>query len=329
VTDLKPTFSLTVGALRTTTAGAAGGPERFVVERDMDAAADGLQACLSDRSDVALGDSVDLALGHDGNEDPVFTGTVVSVRPLVDGAEIWALGGLHELARLTVGAEFEGQTAGAIARDLCGRAGVTPGTVDEGPLLPRYVADPRLTAHAHLRALADRLGFELYADVSGAAMFHDPAGPFAAIGGESYAYGEHLLAVGSRREPPAWEAIDVGGESPVSGEGDRTLAWLTAEDANYRGSAGSGASLLILDPAARTKDLADRFAEGWVTVAARTAAELRATVLGRPALDLGSAVSLSGAPDSLSDGGGYVRALRHRFGAGGGFVTDLRVAVTP
>jgi hypothetical protein len=325
--DLKPTFSLTMGALSATSASAAGGPTAFLVQRDMQRAADGLRATLTDRSDVSLGDPVQLSLGHDGTESTVFTGAVQSVRPTVAGCEIWALGGLHELLRMRVGAVFESQTAGATARDLCGRAGLTPGTVDEGPVLPRYIADPRLSAHRHLQALADRLGFELYADVDGKVMFHDPASALFAAG-ERYVYGQHLLALTGRREPVIWEGVDVGGESPVSGEGDRTIAWLTAEDSSYRGSGGSGDSnVLVLDPAARTKDLADRFAAGWVTVAARTAAELHATVLGRPALDLGGAVSISSPPDALAEGSGYVRAIRHRFGPTIGFVTDVRVAV--
>ena len=31
----------------------------------------------------------------------------------------------------------------------------------------------------------------------------------------------------------------------------------------------------------------------------------------------------------LAEGGGYVRALRHRFGPASGFVTDIRIAVSP
>jgi hypothetical protein len=327
--DLQPTFSLTMGSLSATTASPAGGPMSFVVERNMRRGADGLRATLAERSGVTLGDPVQLSLGHDGMESAVFIGTVESVRPTVGGAEVWALGGLHQLLRLRVGGTFESQTAGAIARDLCGRAGLRTGTIEEGPVLPRYIADPRFSAHSHLHALADRLGLELYANVDGGLMFHDPGGTLAA-GGEGFTYGQHLLALAARREPVTWEGVDVGGESPVSGRGDRTLAWLTAEDANYRGSAGgAGPHLLVLDPAARTKDLADRFAAGWVAVGRRSAAELRATVLGRPGLDLGDAVSVTGPPDALTAGSGYIGAIRHRFGPVSGFVTDLTVSVTP
>jgi hypothetical protein len=114
----------------------------------------------------------------------------------------------------------------------------------------------------------------------------------------------------------------------MSGQGDQTSHWLTVNDADYRGSAGDGdPRLILLDPAARTKDLADRFAAGWLAVARRTAHELRVTVLGRPGVDLGATVTAADVPDALANGSGYVRAIRHRFGSTAGFVTDLRVSV--
>ena len=112
----------------------------------------------------------------------------------------------------------------------------------------------------------------------------------------------------------------------MSTEGDSTLAWLTTDPADYRGSAGGG-ERLVIDAVARTKDLADRFATGIMTVGERTAHVVRATVLGRPGLDLGDTVDVKGHADAIAAGSGYVRALRHRFDGARGFVTDVRVAV--
>lgn len=320
--DLQPTFTLTIDAYRATSAEPGGGPSRLVVERDMDVACDALRVWLTDRSGIELDADVSLDLGHDGTEDTVFKGKVVGLRPAVDGVELWALGGLRELLALRVAAAYENQTAGAIARDLAGRAGLSTGTIEDGPSLPRYVADSRRDAYAHLRALADRLGFELYADIDGQLMFHAPGG----LGGEAYAYGEHLLDVGADRRPPVLAGVAVSGESPMSTEGDSTVAWLTTDPADYRGTAGSG-DLLVVDAVARTKDLADRFATGIMSVGERTAHVVLATVLGRPGLDLGATVDVSGHADSVAAGSGYVRALRHRFDDARGFVTDVRVAV--
>ena len=350
----RPTFTLTIGGLRSTTANPVAGPAWLTVDRDMDVPADALRLRLADRADVALGDQVSLALGDDGDESDVFTGTVAALRPAVAGVDLLALGTFGQLLNLRTAATYEGQSAGAIARDLTGQAGLSPGTVDDGPVLPRYAVDTRLSAFAHVKALADRLGFELYADVHGAVMFRalgaaaglDAAGGgllgaaagaigaaaqalgVAANSGEQYRFGQHLLDAAGRHQPAAWGTIDVGGESPMSGRGDQTSHWLTVNDADYRGSAGAGdPRLILLDPAARTKDLADRFAAGWLAVARRTAHELRVRVLGRPGVDLGATVTAADVPDALANGSGYVRAVRHRFGSAAGFVTDLRVSV--
>ena len=51
------------------------------------------------------------------------------------------------------------------------------------------------------------------------------------------------------------------------------------------------------------------------------------TVLGRPGVELGDSVAVSDVPDGALNGAGYVRAIRHRFGTGTGYVTDLRVSL--
>ncbi|MBI1925835.1 hypothetical protein HYR99_16495 [Candidatus Poribacteria bacterium] len=346
---LQPTFSLTIGSLKSTTDNPIAGPKRLVIDRDMDIPADALRLDLMERAGIALGDEVTVALGHDGEEETVFTGTVVALRPAIVGVEIRALGGMNELLNFRASVTFEEQTAGSIARDLIAQAGLSAGTVDDGPTLPRYAVDSRFSAFAHLKDLADRLGYELYANRDGDVMFHalGPAagldaaagGLFGAVvsaaaallgigGGESYAYGQHLLAAASDQRPVAWGTIEVGGESPMSGQGETTVHWLTTSDADYRGSAGDGhPTLLILDPVARTRDLADRFAAGRQAAAARTAHQVQLTVLGRPQVDLGDSITATDLPDERINGSGYVRAIRHRFGEGIGFVTDFRISV--
>jgi phage protein D len=342
---LKPTFSLNIGSFTANTDNPAGGPRRLIVERDMDIPLDAARLYLMDRSGIALDDKVVVRLGHDGQEETVFTGTVAALRPAIAGVEIRALGLLNGLTNLRRSATYEDQTAGRIANDLIGQAGLSAGTVDEGPTLPRYAVDSRLSAFAHLKELANRLGYELYADRDGHVMFHGlgpganlDAGALGALAGaaagltggssEGYVFGQHLLAASANRQPAAWSRIEVGGESPMSGHGDQTAHWLTVKDQDYRGAAGDGApSLLVLDPAARTQDLANRFAAGYLAVAARTAYQIRLTVLGRPQLDLGDSITASDVPDALINGSGYVRAIRHRFGAESGYLTDMRVSV--
>jgi phage protein D len=351
LSTLQPTFTLTLGSWQSTTANPVAAPNRLVVERDMDTPADALTLVLMERQGVALGDAVSLDLGHDGTEETVFTGTVVRLRPTLTGVQVQALGHMQDLLNLHQVATYEDKTAGSIAHDLIDAAALTAGTVESGPVLPRYAIDAQSSAFWHLKRLADRLGYELYGDRRGAIHFRAlgaAANLDAAVGGlgavagaaassvgallgggsTGYAFGQHLLAAVATQQQPAWAAIAVGGESPMSGQGDTTAHWLTTADADYRGAAGDGRpQQLRLDPVARTKDLADRFAAGQLAVVQRQQHQVQITGLGRPQVELGDAISTSAAPDALLNGNGYIRAIRHRFSGTSGFVTDLRLAL--
>jgi phage protein D len=341
---LAPSFSLTIGELRSSTDNPIAGPGAFVVDRDMDVPADALRLHLLERAGIAVGDAVTLGLGHDGEEETVFTGAIETVRPAIAGVAIRALGKIHDLLNLRASTTYANQSAGGIARDLISQAGLSAGTVDDGPMLPRYVVDRALSGYRHLKDLADRLGYELYADRDGNLMFH-PLGPAANLdalggalgaavgdlvgaGGESYAFGQQLLSAATGSRGVAWGTVEVGGESPMSGQGDTTEHWLTTNDADYMGSAGNvEPALLIRDPVARTKDLADRFAAGRMAVAARTARETLISVLGRPQVDLGHTVAVADVTDETVNGSGYVRAIRHRFEDESGFLTEMRISL--
>ncbi|MBN1480109.1 hypothetical protein EH223_19305 [candidate division KSB1 bacterium] len=340
---VKPTLTLEIGSLLTSTDNPVAGIKNLVIERDMDIPADVLRLQLMERSGIALDNAVSAKLGYDGNEEVVFTGNVVALKPAIAAVEIQALGHMNVLLNLRTSATFENQSAGDIAHHLINEAGATAGTVENGVTFPRYYVDNRISAYEHLRSLADRLGYELYTDRNGNIMFH-PLGPAAgldslgglgsavagALGGAglSFVYKQHLLQAAADRQPVAWRKIDVGGESPMSGKGDTTSHWLTINDSDYRGEAGDGSpQILVRDPAARTKDLADRFAAGLLATHKRNAHEISITVLGQAQIDLGDSISSSDVPDDLIDGSGYVRAIRHRFGEGIGFVTDVRISL--
>jgi hypothetical protein len=343
---LRPTFTLTIGSLSSSTDNPVAGPDSFVVDRDMDVPADALRVHLRERAGIALGDAVTLGLGHDGEEETAFTGAVEAVRPAISGVAVRALGKTHDLLNLRTSNIYVNQSAGSIAGDLIGQAGLSAGTIDDGPVLPRYVVDRALNGYRHLKELADRLGYELYADRDGNIMFHalGPAANLDALGGalgaavggllgaggESYAFGQQLLSAATGSRGVAWGKVEVGGESPMSGQGDTTEHWLTTDDADYMGSAGDGdPALLVRDPVARTKDLSDRFAAGRLAVAARSAREVSTTVLGRPQVDLGETVAVADVPDETVNGSGYVRAIRHRFGDEAGFLTEMRISLEP
>jgi phage protein D len=348
---LRPTYTLSIGDVSSDPGNPVAGLGALVVDRDMDVPADALRLRLQERAGISVGDPVTLALGYDGEEETVFTGSVEAVRPALSGVAVRALGTTNALLNLRTSATYTNQSAGSIATDLVDQAGLSAGTVEDGPVLPRYVVDRALSGYRHLKELADRLGYELYSDRDGNVMFHAlgpaasldaPGGALGALaraaaglagvgaGGESYAFGRQLLRAAAGRREVAWGAVEVGGESPMSRQGDTTEHWLTTNDDDYRGTAGDGEPILLVrDPVARTKDLADRFAAGRLAVATRTAREVSIAILGRPQVDLGDTVATEAVPDDEINGSGYVRAIRHHLTESEGFVTGMRISLEP
>jgi hypothetical protein len=310
--------------------------------RDMDVAADGLDVVLGARFDFSLGDKVTAELGYaDQGLEEVFTGEVVEIASTLQGTQVRSLGTMNALLTLKVAKEYEERDAGEIARDLISQAGLTAGTVDRGPTLPRFTLDQRQSAYQYLRSLADRLGYELYANRKGDIMFHEMTrandlssqpvgtGEGGGIGTPpnsetQYVYGESLLELVARSLLAEPSMVEVGGESPTSRTGEKTFYWLTTQESDVRGTAGTGRLLQsVLDPAARTKDLAKIFATGLRTTWMRRKRLENITVLGNAEIDLGDSVSVTGVPEKSADTRGYVKAIRHRFGVDVGFLTDL------
>ena len=354
---LRPRFSFTAGSLTADTGSPVGGPLRFVVERSLDVPIDGLRVMLAESAGVAPGDAVTLALGDQDGLERVFTGTVAELRPMLGGCNLFCTGTMLGLVELRVAAFYQGRSAGDVVRDLVGQATLDAGEIADGLTLPRYAIERRLGAHAQLRRLAERLGFSLFADRQGKVHFRGlgaaahlgsggvggvvglggglasaagaAAGALGLGGGGSLVFGKHLLTAQAALRPAPGRKIVVGGESPMSGQGEDKSFWLTATDSDFEDSAGTGDEWLITDPAARTKDMAGRFAAGYAAGLAARSRELRLSVLGMPALDLGDAMGAADAPEAGLNTSGVITGLRHRFGAREGFVTDLVIAAEP
>jgi hypothetical protein len=304
---MTPRFSLRVGALRSSTVEPVGAPERIVVERDMDRV-DALRLWFGAAVTTTVDDQAEVAL----DDETVFTGTVTAVRPTLTGTEVLALGTSLALLRLRAPAGYERRDAGAIVRDLADRAGMATGTVEPGAVLPADYLDGAVSAYHHARALADRFGFELYTDRRGRLMFHAPR-PTATT---AYAHGRDLLAAeGTVRA--TWLEPVVGGEGHMSEGGESSAHWLSSADLT-----GGTGDRLVLDPLARTQDLADRFAQGYATTWRRGLRRTRLRVPGNARIDMGQWVRVTG---EQPVGSGYVRAVRHTVGARTGWVTELTV----
>ena len=345
----RPKFSLTAGGLTSDSAASVAGPSRFVVQRSLDVPLDGLSVLLAESGGVAAGDPVQLKLGDEDGLEDVFAGTVAEVTPRLGGCRLFCVGKMLDLMELRVSSFYRDQTAGGVVRDLVGQTSLQQGDISDGVSLPRFSVQRRASAHAQLRRLADRLGFSLFSDRTGKIHFRG-LGPAAQLGaggalggagaalagaaaaalgagGGGIAYGKHLLEAEGGARPALGRKVLVGGESPMSGLGEDKSFWLTATDSDFQGSSGDGAELLVIDPTARTKDMASRFAAGYAASFARRTGEIRLTVQGLPKLELGDSSGATGTPEAGLSKPGYVKGLRHRFGVLEGFVTDIVVSV--
>ncbi len=344
-----PTFGIAIADFSSTSDRAVGGPVAIVVDRDMDVPADGLEVRFGAPTAIDLGVDVTVELGYE-SRTAVFTGEVAEVVLAVPGvAVVRAVGTMAKLLRARKAATYEAQSAGDIVRDLLGAAGVDEGIVSDGPTLPRFAIDARASAHAHIRGLADRLGYEFYATSDGKINFRalgaaanlDAGSGLGALasaaasavgtqvgGGGAYAYAKQLVAVAARRGTKTAGTLQVGGESPMSSRGESTSYWLNASETDPDGSAGDGdPRLQQIDPAARTTDLAARFAAGYLATRNRRANEVRISVLGRASVELGDSISVTDVPGEPGGLSGYVRAIRHTFDTRTGFVSRVRIAL--
>lgn len=352
---LKPRFSFTAGSLETDSDSPVAAPSRFVVERSLDVPLDGLRVLLGESGGVAAGDAVQLDVGDEDGLERVFTGSVAELRPRLGGCQLLCVGTMLALVELRVSSFYQDKSAGDIVKDLVGQAALDEGQIEDGLTLSRYAVERRVGAHAQLRRLAERLGYSLFSDREGKVHFRGVgaaaslgsgglgalAGAAASAasaaagalglggGGGTLEYGAHLLAAAGALQPSFARTVTVGGESPMSGQGEDKSFWLTAKDTDYEDSAGSGDEWLITDSAARTKDMAGRFAAGYAAAFGRRRATVRVSVLGMPALELGDSLGASGAPESGLNASGTITALRHRFGEREGFVTDVTIATEP
>lgn len=265
------------------------------------------------------GDAVKVELGYGDALETVFTGVVAGVAHGFREVRVEALGAFAALAGARMNLLYEKETAGGIVGDVLGRAGVGKGTLEAGLKFATYALDDGRSAWAHLRALAARCGFDLWADPEDKAQFraYKPAKT------HEMAYGKDVLALEHDTRAAPLDGVEVFGASPVGqGQGEDASSWMTRKD--VRGTAGESAGrvLRVVDPAARTKELAGQVAKGLLAGMSRTA-EGRLRALGAPAVRLGDALRLSAMPASAHDGEVRVTGVRHRLHPQRGFVTEI------
>lgn len=324
---LRPAYKLTIGdkVIDTADTPQASTVVNLSVSLNVGAPADGFELALGAVGSFrpARDDEVSVELGYadDGGVTKVVSGVVGAVEPGLTLTRVHGYGGEMKLMRVFHNQTYERMTAGAIVRDLAGKAAVAVETAEDGIDFPAYVVDGRRSAHAHMLDLAAYCGFDLYLTPGGRLVFERFAGGKAV---HVFEYGRHILALDVRRTPPAAEQVEVWGESAADSSGAAASAWVTTDFSGSKGTAGSGAATLLLErPALRTSQAARAAAEAALTTLRRRTLRGSLTSVGRAEVALGDAIRLTGLGDDSLNTTFQVRAVTHRIGKAGGFKTRI------
>lgn len=284
-------------------------------------------------SPPATGEAVTVSLGKGDGAQAVFTGEVRDVVRTATALRITAVDGLAKLATFDIETVYEGQTAGAIVRDVLGQAGVDTGTISDGPTLGTYVLHKGPRALRHLQRLAELCGADLFTDADGKACFvtSDEAGTEHTV-----EYAKDVLALHLATVPPAFDSAVVWGEGAASSQGAGKEHWLVKDLSSVSGKAALGSErtvsagqegerpLLVLDGSVRSGEAAADIAQARMAAVAARAVRGFIEVLGMPGVVPGDTVKVDGLPgDSAGSGALRVRRVRHRLDARVGFVTRM------
>lgn len=323
---LKPTYAVTLGSVRLASDHLA--PlVALSVERAKNAAADWATVTIGRAQAISVseGDSATVELGWDGSTSLVFTGEVEAVTQEVAGTTVTCAGSQIKLMRARSDRAFTAQPAGQVVSALAGDAGVETDTVEDGIDLPVYHVDSVRHAWEHCLGLARRCGFDCYANADGTLVFARFASTSA---DKTFRWGAEILSASLQR----WRAdggVAVVPESPASGQGDDTSAWLVKDPSPYRGEAGGTATLVVSDPLLRTKEAADSSAAGRVAFRMRESITGDLELMGNPDVTLGQAVALSGMPQDDWNDIYQVTGVRHTLDGRRGFRTRVALGGMP
>lgn len=324
---LTPAYKLTVGGktVDTTDEPRASTVVSLTVALDMETPADSFELVLGNVGGLkpARGDEARIELGYAGDEGGgltrVITGTVEEVLPDLTTTRVRGYSGAAAVLRARVEKTYENKKAGQIVRDLASQAGLEVGAAGSGITFPAYVVDGRRSVYAHMEDLAALCGFDLYVDADGKLVFEKFAGGKRL---HVFEYSKHVVALDVQRLPPRAGLVEAWGESPARGESDDTWAWLTKNFEGTKGTAGSGALLLLERAPLRTAVAARTAAEAALTAIKRRTLRGRLKSVGRPAVKLGDAIRLDGMPDESLNSSFQVRSVTHRMTKLGGFTTS-------
>ena len=247
-------------------------------------------------SAIRNGDPVTIELGYDDALNRVLTGAVDTIEPGISEVAVSGLSMVSTLTGQRLNQVYEKQSAGAIVKDLAGRAGIALKEVEEGISFPMYVVDDTKDVYTHMRELARKCGFDLFMTGEGKLVFKK----YARKTPEIFKYGRDIIEADVHEPTPIAACVKVYGESPSSFRGADTAHWITKK--MVEGVAGKGdVTFLIEDPVIRDKDSADKAARAFLeTILTPLSGTLKA--LGNSCVGLGDTIEIKEMPDTRMNG---------------------------
>lgn len=269
----------------------------------------------SRNSRMEEGDEVLIQLGYGEDLKNVFSGFVDDLENEITKVRVLGLDSASKLLNMRVNQVYEGQTAGKIVSDLAGKSGVAVGDTADGIRFPQYTVDDSKNVYEHMKDLADKCGFNLYINIENKIVFkgYEEKEPHI------LEYGKNIIHIEANKHEPKFTQVSVRGESPASFRGADKAHWLTKR--LVEGMAGSsGNKLLIGEPTARDRDMADKMAEARLNELMRTQFGT-AKIVGDADIELCDTIEIRGLRQTYMNGEYQVQSLEHILNKKEGFIT--------
>ncbi len=292
-----------------------------------------------DNSAPQLGDEVVVKIDSGDGEKQVFKGEVeyVAVSPV--SQTVNCSDDFSKLAKYDIQGSYEDSTADTIVKDILSQAGVSEGTVEEGPEFASYVLFNGPRALNHIKKLARLCGFDIFTDGEGKIHF---SGIDTKGAEHTFQYGVNLQDFNLRETQPVNDGFEVLGEGAAGTDGAEKYYWLPDDLSGAKGMASLDSSGKVVtgksgdfpavhqNGALRSKESSDKVAEGMVKHISGKKIKGYVKLQGAAGIFPGDIVKVSDIPDNhgispffKSGEGLRVRRVRHSLTAETGLVSRV------
>jgi hypothetical protein len=274
---------------------------------------------LPENLTIAPEDSVSVSLGNEQNSTLVFTGKVSQIDWQIDSVSIDGVSAFEKLTTAKLNLLYEKPNAGDIIKDILQKENLEISKVETGLKFPVYAVGDLIPAYYQAKILAQKCGFDFYADSEDKAVF----APYQATKTHEFKYGEDILSFNLEQFNNIIEGVEIYGESPAShGQGEQASSWLTKKEVKGSDGSSSGILLRIADPSVRSQDVAQKVAKViWENQKKKQGGKIK--VLGNSQVKLGDKIKISKMLNSQLNGNFKVTGVWHALNRRSGFITII------